>query len=365
MRCGYTTGSCVTAGVKACLLAFNGEYPNNVIIKSPQDADIEVPIFSVIKTENGYKAIVIKDAGDDPDITNGIEIITEVRVKENSHNGLKIIAGEGVGIVTKPGLEILPGEPAINKGPRIMIEKAVAEFINTDTIFCEIIVSIPKGKELAKKTLNPILGIQNGLSIIGTSGVVRPMSEEAFKNSLSPQISVAKALGAETIVLVPGKIGQDIAIEKYKFDPKLVIQTSNFIGHMLECTVKNNIKNVIVLGHLGKLAKMASGIFHTHNRIADARLETLAAYLALLGANQDLIRAILNCTTTEAAIPLIENAKLNEVYNILAQRISLRAERYTFGELKVGSIIVTLKGDLLGYDEQAQVLGRSLGCKIK
>ena len=175
MRCGYTTGSCVTAGVKACLLALNGEYPNNVIIKSPQDADIEVPIFSVIKTENGYKAIVIKDAGDDPDITNGIEIITEVRVKENSHNGLKIIAGEGVGIVTKPGLEILPGEPAINNGPRIMIEKAVAEFINTDTIFCEIIVSIPKGKELAKKTLNPILGIQNGLSIIGTSGVVRPM----------------------------------------------------------------------------------------------------------------------------------------------------------------------------------------------
>ena len=365
MRCGYTTGSCVAAGVKACLLAFDGNIVDKVIIKSPQDENIEVPIFKVNKTDTGYKAIVVKDAGDDPDITNGIEIITEVLLKKNSGDGLKILGGQGVGVVTKPGLEIAVGEPAINRGPRIMIEKVVREIINLDDTACQITVIIPQGEKLAKKTLNPILGIENGLSVIGTSGVVRPMSEEAFKNSLSPQISVAKALGADTIILVPGKIGQDIAIEKYKFPAHLVIQTSNFIGHMLECTVKNNIKNVIILGHLGKLVKMASGIFHTHNRIADARLETLAAYLGLLGADKQLIKEILNCTTTEAAIPLIEATGLNEVYNVLAQRVSLRAERYTFGELKIGSIIVTLKGELLGVDDKAQELGRSLGCIIK
>ena len=218
---------------------------------------------------------------------------------------------------------------------------------------------------LAARTLNPILGITGGLSILGTTGIVEPMSEEAFKHSLAPQISVVKSLGFNTAVFVPGKIGHNIAVEQLGLPSEAVVQTSNFIGYMLEQAVEYGFKKVILCGHLGKLVKVAGGIFHTHNRCADARLEILSAYLALQGATCDIIKQIMNCVTTEAAIPIIKTAGLNEVYEVLAARASVRASRYVFGDIAVGTIIVTLKGEILGLDTVAKALGEELRWNIK
>lgn len=361
MRSGITTGTCAAAATKASILAWQGLFPDSVEVFSPQGQVIKVAISASAATLAGGNAAVIKDAGDDPDITNGTEIRAEVYISDEI--GLTIKAGQGVGVVTKPGLSISVGEPAINPGPRQMITQAATDVLPAGK-GAVITISIPEGERLAKKTLNPILGITGGLSVIGTTGIVEPMSEEAFKSSLSPQISVIKALGYSSIVFVPGKIGQDIACRS-GLPAEAIAQTSNFIGYMLENAVTHGMKEVLIFGHLGKVVKVAAGIFHTHNRVADARLETIAAYLAAAGAPQAMICSILECTTTEAAAEIIKEYQYESVYKTLAQRATARAERYTFNELKVGTVIVTLRGEILGMDDGAEEIGAKLGWHIK
>ncbi|WP_091829575.1 cobalt-precorrin-5B (C(1))-methyltransferase CbiD [Propionispira arboris] len=363
MKNGFTTGACAAAGTKAALLALQGETVSNVTIMALSGETIQVPIASIEFTADGAKAKVIKDAGDDPDITHGASVFTQVQINRESST-IRFFAGLGIGTVTKPGLSIPMGEPSINLGPREMIQMVVREILGEQT-GCDITISIPDGIELAKRTLNPVLGIEGGLSIIGTTGIVRPMSEDGFKNSLSPQISVAKALGYDSLVFVPGKIGEKIALEKCHLPSEALIQTSNFIGHMLEVAAQQKIKRVLLFGHLGKLIKVAAGIFYTHNRIADARLETLAAYAGALGLPAVGIAEVLASTTTEAAISIIENYNVKGLYDILAQRASLRAQRYLFNEVAVGTVLITLNGELLGMDAMAKEIGKDLGWTIK
>lgn len=362
LREGYTTGSCAAAAAKAAVLAAQGQIITVTEVLSPQGQSITVPIYFAEATRDGGSACVIKDGGDDPDTTHGAKIVVTVKIVSDS--GILLRAGEGVGVVTKPGLAVAVGQPAINPGPRLMIERALAAVLPVGQ-GAIVTISVPDGVRLAKKTLNPILGIEGGISIIGTTGIVKPMSEEAFKNSLIPQINVVRALGYEDIVFVPGRIGQDVAVERLKLNPEIVVQTSNFIGHMLENAADKGIKRVLIIGHLGKIVKVAAGVFHTHNRIADARMETLAAYAAACGAPQVAVEQILACTTTEAAMPIITAYHLQLVYLIIARRASFRAERYVFGELTVGTVIATLKGEILAVDEAAQDIGGTLGWNIK
>ena len=362
LRSGITTGTCAAAAAKAAILAWRDISPATVEIVSPSGIVLQVPVEQAEAISGGGRAGVIKDAGDDPDITHGVQVIAEVLVTPWDA-AIVFQAGEGIGAVTLPGLQIPPGEPAINPAPRKMIEEALRPLLPSGC-GAVVTISIPGGVELAKRTLNPILGIVGGLSIIGTTGIVEPMSEEAFKNSLKPQISVAKAQGFTSLVMVPGKIGQDFAVGRYALPAAAVLQTSNFIGFMLEAAVEYEIREVLLFGHLGKLVKVAAGVFHTHNRMADARMETLAAYMAAAGAPQQAVIAVLDCTTTEAAIPILEQYGMNAVYNVLAQRASLRAMRYVFGELTVGTAIVTMKGELLGMDETARKIGGRLGWDI-
>lgn len=362
MRSGITTGTCSAAATKAALMAWLGTLSEAVEVTSPQGAPIHVKIETCEKTVQGGRASVIKDAGDDPDVTHGTLIIADVEIHKGIQTVLK--AGTGVGTVTKPGMSIAIGEPAINSGPRKMILQAVQDVL-PEGYGVIVTISIPEGERLAKRTLNPALGIVGGLSIIGTTGIVEPMSEEGFKNSLSPQINMVKALGYNEVVFTPGKIGQDIAIERYGLPADTVLQTSNFIGHMLESAVQYNMKKVLLFGHLGKLVKVAAGIFHTHNRMADARFETLAAYMAAAGAPQKAILEILECTTTEGAMPIIAQYNLECIYQTLAERASARAMRYVFGDLTVGTVIVTLQGEILGMDDTAREIGGSLGWNIK
>ena len=362
LREGYTTGACAAAAAKAAVLAAQGQIVTVTSVLSPQGQSIIVPVFSAAAMPSGGCACVIKDGGDDPDITHGAKIY--VTVDFTADPAVVLRAGAGVGVVTKPGLSVAVGQPAINPGPQLMIKQALAAVLPAGQ-GAIVTITVPDGIALAKKTLNPILGIEGGISIIGTTGIVKPMSEEAFKNSLTPQISVVKALGYEDIVFVPGRIGQDVAIERLNLNPEIVVQTSNFIGHMLENAAAKGLKRVLFIGHLGKIVKVAAGIFHTHNRIADARLETLAAYAALCGASQDTVKEILACTTTEAAMLIIAACHLQQVYLVLARRASLRAQRYVFGELTVGTVIVTLKGEILAADETARDIGGSLGWNTK
>lgn len=345
LRSGYTTGACAAAGVKAALIFMTtGEVVREVEITALDGTLLKIPVASVEKISNGVRAEVIKFSGDDPDITNGASVFTTV--KRILGDEIIFKAGLGVGHVTKAGLQLPIGEPAINPGPRKLIQKVAAEF-NIGGL--EVEIAIPAGVELAKKTLNPILGVEGGLSVIGTTGVLRPMSEEAFKNSLVPQIDVAKAAGFDTLVFVPGKIGETIA-KQLGFDDGAIIQTSNFIGFMLEAAVERQIQKIILCGHLGKLAKVAAGVFHTHNRVADGRLETLAAYSAAEGLSASEVQKILDANTTEDAAQIISANHLERVYKKIAARASLRAERYVFGKLEVKTILVDFAGNILGAD---------------
>ena len=364
MKSGYTTGSCAAAGTKAAILALQGNVVDEVELYALSGELLHIPIKSLEFTTNGAKAEVVKDGGDDPDITHGASVFTEVVIDKKSdeirfHNGI------GVGKMTEPGLSIPPGESAINPGPRKMMTKAVRELL-PQGYGCDITVSIPKGVELAKKTLNPILGIEGGISVIGTTGIVRPMSEEGFKNSLTPQISVAKAKGYEDIIFVPGKIGENIA-KTLNLPTEAMVQTSNFIGHMLEFAADEGVRSVLLFGHLGKLVKVAGGIFYTHSKIADARLEILASYASLLGMDSKGVEEIFNVKTTEAAMPIIDRYDLAKkgYYDLLAKRASLRSQQHVFNALEVGTVMVTLKGEILGMDDNAKKIGARLGWNLK
>lgn len=364
MRGGYTTGSCATAGMKAALLVIQGQTPSSkVTIESPQHTYIEVPIQSVEKLgPTKAQATVIKDGGDDPDVTHGTEVITTVDIAQGQ--GLLFKAGYGVGHITKKGLSLPVGEPAINPGPRKMM-RFVYDDICREAGQVTVTVSVPAGQELAKKTLNQTLGVEDGISIIGTTGLVKPMSEEAFKDSLVPQLKVMKESGYQTAVLVPGRIGEELAKNVLGIPVEQLAETSNFIGFMLEQAVDIGFKQIVVIGHIGKLIKVASGSFHTHNRMSDGRLESIAAYAGIAGASTKVIQEIMDCQTTESTFPLLEKAGLAQaVFQMVADRGAMRAKRYIANEAEVGIIIADLDGHILASDALAKRIGKEQGWHI-
>ena len=374
LKGGYTTGACLAAGAKAGAMIMQGEDPGDrVDIVALDGTPLQIPIASVELLAHGVKVEIIKDAGDDPDITNGTSVfitfsfltqeqLQPVYGQSILYKQILFEAGQGIGHATKPGLSLAVGEPAINPGPRQLVYNSIKDIIGDKA--CLVRVDIPAGTELATKTLNPVLGIEGGISVIGTTGVLRPMSEEAFKNSLVPQIEVAKAAGFTTQIFVPGKIGERIATS-WGLPTEAMVQTSNFIGVMLEAGADHGLERILLFGHIGKLAKVAAGVFHTHNRVGDARLEVLAAYSAAQGMPAEGVQRILQAVTTEEALPVIEEYGLQSVYQVIAARASYRAERLLFNRLQVGTVLVTLQGKLLGMDEKAKEIGRDFGWQIK
>lgn len=374
LKGGYTTGACLAAGAKAGAMIMQGEDPGDrVDIVALDGTPLQIPIASVELLAHGVKVEIIKDAGDDPDITNGTSVfitfsfltqeqLQPVYGQSILYKQILFEAGQGIGHANKPGLSLAVGEPAINPGPRQLVYNSIKDIIGDKA--CLVRVDIPAGTELATKTLNPVLGIEGGISVIGTTGVLRPMSEEAFKNSLVPQIEVAKAAGFTTQIFVPGKIGERIATS-WGLPTEAMVQTSNFIGFMLEAGADHGLERILLFGHIGKLAKVAAGVFHTHNRVGDARLEVLAAYSAAQGMPAEGVQRILQAVTTEEALPVIEEYGLQSVYQVIAARASYRAERLLFNRLQVGTVLVTLQGKLLGMDEKAKEIGRDFGWQIK
>src|SRR3972149_1044423 len=266
MRFGYTTGSCATAAAKAAAIGlFTGNIPDEVEIDTPIGTKLRLKIYHKQLSADEAACAVQKDAGDDPDVTNGCYV--HAKVKRIFTQTIEIDGGEGVGRVTKPGLQVPVGHAAINPVPRRMIEGAVKEVIGNGCGL-KIIISVPDGKALGEKTFNPKLGIIGGISIIGTTGIVRPMSEDAFKTSLLCGLDIARGIGYETVVLVPGSLGERSFLNLFNIPKDQVIQISNFVGFMLTAAGQRNFKRIILAGHPGKLAKLLRGDFHTHSAVS-------------------------------------------------------------------------------------------------
>ena len=343
LRCGYTTGSCATAAAKAAtIMLFNDIILEKVEIMTPKGIEISIPINSIEKGKDYCTVSVIKDGGDDPDMTNGMEIYARV---EKQESGFTLTGGAGIGVVTKDGLAIKKGLHAINPTPRKTIEEAVREnlpnskdknYIFTSGNGIKVTISAPQGIEIAKKTFNPRLGIVGGISILGTTGIVKPMSEEALKESIRIEIN-QKGKVKDKLVLTFGNIGEKCAKDKGFNEDEIVI-ISNFVGFALECCDEVNIKEVILVGHIGKLSKVAYGCFNTHSRVNDVRLEVIALELALLGYDTELIKNILEQKTSEGAVKFLGNG-YEELYKNIGNKIVERMKIYTYGKMKCDAIM--------------------------
>lgn len=340
LREGFTTGSCAAAAALAsCLWQRDGACPERVGIVVPAGKTFAPEIIA----HGGYVCGVIKDGGDDPDITTGSEVRARVRLME-SDGGIRFLAGDGVGTITLPGMKLPVGEAAINPVPRRMIEQAVRQVFPARA--AEVTVSIPGGEELAKRTFNPRLGVVGGLSVLGTTGVVRPMSEEALKETIRLELSVRKSQGAEEIGLVFGSQGETAAAAL--FPGMQTVQMSNFVGFALDSAAELGFLRVILLGQPGKLVKVSGGSMQTHSQYGDGRRETLIAHLALMGAPVELLEFVRQSVTLDGCISPIYDAGFDAVWTHLADAAAAYAAARIHGEMRVDAVMLDAKGKILG-----------------
>ena len=346
LREGFTTGSCAAAAALACCIwQRDGTCPQQVCITVPEGRRY----LPAINPHGDGSCGVIKDSGDDPDITRGMEIISKVELLDGDGE-IQFRAGEGVGTITEKGLKIPVGEAAINPVPRSMIENAVRSVFGRRAAV--VTVSIPGGGEIARKTFNPRLGIVGGLSILGTSGVVRPMSEEALKDSLYAELKMRASQGAKTLVFTFGNQGEEAMRPLYPDLP--IVQVSNYIGFMLDSALELGIERIIVGGHPGKLAKVAAGVMQTHSSTADARREAIITQLALMGAKLELLEKIQSCVTTDAIMKLIHAAEMDAVWIRLARAARRYCSLRVRGEIKIDVVFTDAPGSVLGRDEEEE-----------
>lgn len=340
LREGFTTGSCAAAAALACCLwQRDGACPERVSVVVPEGR-IYAP---EIVPHAGGRCGVVKDSGDDPDVTNGMEVIAEVLVSD-AEGPVSFRAGEGVGIVTEPGLKVPVGEPAINPVPRQMIEDAVRSVFGPRA--AEVTLSIPGGEETARKTFNPRLGIEGGLSILGTSGIVRPMSDDALKASLREELNMRAAQGHKYLIFTFGNQGE--AAMRALFPGVPVVQVSNELGFMLDAAAELGIERVLLGGHPGKLTKVAAGAMQTHSRYTDGRREAIITQLALLSAPRGLIEAVYACNTTDAAMEAIHAAVYDAVWDRLAEAARRYCELRVHGAVSVDVVFVDGGGNIIG-----------------
>ncbi|MDO4619006.1 MAG: cobalt-precorrin-5B (C(1))-methyltransferase CbiD [Lachnospiraceae bacterium] len=357
-RCGYTTGSCAAAAAKAAaILLLTGERTDRVTITLPKEKSLTIEVRELRFAENGEEAVcaVEKDGGDDPDQTNGMLICASVRKTEQE---IVIEGGKGIGRVTMPGLDQPVGNAAINSGPRRQITenvRAAAEEAGY-TGGLSILIYAPEGERIAKKTFNPKLGIVGGISILGTTGIVEPMSSKALADSLRAEISVLAHRGVRDLLLVPGNYGSVFAKEKLGLGAADCVMCSNHIGDALAAAVEQNMRSVLLVGHIGKLVKLGIGITNTHSRCGDGRMETLCACAIQAGADVETLRSVLGSVTTEAAL-----AELGEWRDGTLAALRIRIEetilRFVPNETRVEWICFS------GTGEAAQILVESEGAE--
>ncbi len=343
---GVTTGTVATA----CSLA-----AMDAILDSPDIAcvNVETPkkTLDIIiddcrrLSSNSACAVAHKNPYNDPDVTVNLAIVAHVELIDFDSEKVIITGGEGVGIITKPGLQIPVGEYAINPVPRKMIKKNLEDKI-PEGKSAKVTISIPEGREIARKTMNPKLGIIDGISVLGTTGIARSMSSEAYKNSIVTQIDVAIALKLDDLVFVPGNIGEKLALKRLPISKQQVIQTGNYVGFMFEEAKKRGIDRFTFFGHIGKLIKIAGGIFNTKHAVADGRREIMITHAAICGADKDVLLALYDSATTDDMLDILTEINLQkEVANSIALAIKQRCQQRF--ELELDVILVDMEGNYL------------------
>ena len=366
LRCGYTTGTCAALGAAgAARLLLTGKAPESVGLRTPKGIVVEVAPIYCRKTAAGAQCAIRKDGGDDVDVTTGLPVIADITLLPDAPGQVTIDGGPGVGRVTKPGLDQPVGQAAINHVPRRMITDALhaeAEAAGYDGGF-DVMISIEGGEEAAKRTFNPHIGVEGGLSVLGTSGIVEPMSQQAILDTVQLEIHQAalREQSPKRLILAPGNYGLDYLAQNLpEYSSIPVVKCSNFMGDALDMAAAEQFAEVLLVGHIGKLVKLAGGIMNTHSRMADCRTELFCTHAALCGASQATCRALMDAATTDACLDILDAENLREpVLESLLQAIQLHLDRRVAGAFRVGAVLFSNQAGPLGQTETAAQLLQS------
>lgn len=361
LRCGFTTGTCAAAAsAGAARMLLSGKVIENITVITPSGNSVTVGLTD-IKKENDYVSCAVqKDSGDDPDVTDKILVYSTVSYEKS---GITVDGGEGVGRVTKKGLKQQIGEAAINPVPRKMIEeqlKTAASDYSYDGGL-KAVISVPMGIQIAKKTFNPRLGIEGGISILGTTGIVEPMSEQALIDTISVELDVRKAQNEEFIIVTPGNYGQDFLRDNLCIAVDKCVKCSNFIGDTIDMCIEKGFKSMLLVGHIGKLSKLGCTIYNTHSRYADGRMEAFALCAALCGAEREVLENILGCITTDAALEILKKEGIfDETIKMLEKRIDRSLKLRAKGSIEIGMITFSEEYGILCKTENADNMLKKL-----
>ena len=348
LRCGYTTGSCAAAAAKAAAyMLLTGKIIDFSDIITPDNTPLHLDIINPEIGEDYASCAVVKDGGDDPDITSGIEIYARVSLIPHD---IEITGGKGIGIVTKAGLDQPVGEYAINSTPRKMIGLAVSEIAEnigySDGFRVEIYS--PQGENIATKTYNPRMGIIGGISIIGTSGIVEPMSNSALIQTIRTETKMLKAQGVENVLLTLGNYSETFIRDSMPFSLENSVKCSNFIGEAIECAKEYGFKSALIVGHIGKLVKLGAGIMNTHSAFADGRMEVLTSCGVMAGIGSDILKNIQDCATVDAALDILNSTGLmNEILSALVKKIEYHLNVKSADLIKIGAVIFSFKHEFI------------------
>lgn len=351
LRRGYTTGTCAAlAAAGAAKLLLEGEAPQLLKLMTPAGLPVEVEPRVCRMEGEAALCLVEKDGGDDIDATAGLLI--GARVEKVPGSDLSIVGGAGVGRVTKPGLDQGVGEAAINHVPREMILREV-DRVRAAAGYAgglKVTILVPEGAQAAKKTFNPQLGIEGGISILGTSGIVEPMSLSALVDTIALELRQAAALGQRRVILTPGNYGADF-LKEHKLGSEMtpIVKCSNFIGEALDFGAEQGFHEILLVGHVGKLVKVAGGIMNTHSRWADCRTELFCAHAAVVGASRELCCRLMEAASADACIALLDQERLREpVMKSLLEAIQTHLDRRAAGAFRTGAVLFSNQYGLLG-----------------
>ncbi len=364
MRYGFTTGSCAAAAAKAAAyMLLTGMEKTKISIDTPKGIIYKASIKEITREEARVSCAVRKDGGDDPDITTGALVFAEVSIKAPDTEGksarIFIDGGTGVGRVTKPGLDQPVGNAAINHVPREMIEREVLQVCElVDFKGClSVIITVPEGEALAGRTFNPRLGITGGISILGTTGIVEPMSSKALLDTIRTELSVKKASGAEAVAVSPGNYGLDYMKRAYGYDLDKSVKCSNFIGDTIDMAAEAGFREMLLTGHIGKLVKLSGGMLNTHSKNGDCRMELLAAAGIEAGIDAGAAKEILSCVATESAVSILKAAgRLEMAMDIVMGKAQGYLAKRADGRIRIECIMYANDYGELVKSEGAQEL---------
>ena len=382
-------------------MLFDGEEIRQVYLMTPKGIGLYLDVEAIRRTEEYVECAVRKYSGDDPDVTDGLRVFARVektdtepeegnyfcesgtapesepeetsadaasygRAEQQTESGTGRIfldGGTGVGRVTRPGLEQQVGQAAINRVPRKMIADAVREICRRYHYEgdLKVLISIPEGEKTAGRTFNPRLGIQGGLSVLGTTGIVEPMSEKALTDTIYLEMKMLRERGFSYCYVVPGNYGTDFLKDILCLDPEQAVKCSNYVGETIDDARLLGMKGILLAGHIGKFVKLAAGVMNTHSRQADCRMEVLASHAAMAGADRETVRGIMRCINTLEAIEILRKERILEtVMQSVMERIRFYLENRAGEELQIGAVIFSVEDGILGKTENADLLIRAV-----